>query len=105
MENLAEVRLFPERRLPLSEHPHVKLKPLRPQELDFTKVRMSRIQQDIPVATDGCRWDQQGHRLSGTNPFVSETSQRFISGLVPVRRERLDVETTNLKCLRNLAFN
>jgi hypothetical protein len=74
-------------------------------KLDFGKVWVSRIQQDIPFITDGSRWDQQSDRLSATNPLISEATQRFIPRFVPLGGKSFRVKASNLKRVGNLAFD
>src|SRR5215475_14570963 len=71
---------WPQNRAPLSKHSCIKMKRHRFAEFDFPEIWVSRVQQDIPFATDCRLWDQQGYRLPGVNPFISKATQGFISG-------------------------
>src|SRR5262249_23721467 len=68
----------------LSKRSCIKMKRHRFAEFPLPEIWVSRVQQDIPFATDCRRWDQQGYRLPGVDPFISKATHGFISGFVPV---------------------
>jgi len=66
---------------------------------------MSKVEKDIPLATDGGRWHKQCGRSPGLDPLVSEAAQGFVSRRVPVCRQELRLKPSYFEGARNLAFN
>jgi len=87
-----------------AKHSGVEGKLLRLLEADFWKGLGSRAEQDIPVAADRSRGDQQS-RLCCTNPFVAEPTQRFVPRFVPPGRKFFGVQPSNFEFVGNLAFD
>ena len=88
-----------------SEHSNVKLECLGLVEVYPFELNVSGVQQNVPFARDRCRRHEHSYCASGVNPLVPKTAQRLVPALVPVRRQRLQVNSLNLKRFRNLAFN
>jgi len=71
--------------------------------LILEKVRVSRVQQDIPLATNGSRRDQQSRPVPGTNALISEATQRFIPRSVPIDGKCLYTVGNSAKDVLNFA--
>ena len=66
---------------------------------------MSRVQQHVPFASNGCRRHKQSHRPSSGDPVVSKATQRLIPGRVPMRWQLVQVNCFCFQGLGHLAFN
>ena len=89
----------------LGEHPQIECEWRGIAKSDCGEIRMRRIQQNIPFATDGRGGDEQGWGSASTNPSVPEAAQRLVSRLPPGRRKRLRLNLANLQLIGNLAFD
>src|SRR5271166_88402 len=88
-----------------AEHSQVEFK--RPGLLEFEprKVRVIRIQEHVPFASDGRRRDVQGSAGRIENPSVAVRPQRFISRLIPVTRKGFHIQPFGSHLVRNFGLN
>jgi len=88
-----------------TEHSCIKLKRLRSVKGDLRKVRMSRIQQNIPIPSNGCGRDKESHAVSGPDPIVTKAAQRFVSRAIPDSWQCVELKPLNPERIRDFAFD
>ena len=66
---------------------------------------MNRVKQNVPFAANCSGRDEQSNFSPGANPFISESAQRFISPVIPACWKCFDVQSPDVKLVRNLALN